>query len=255
MKIGVCIGSEAKKISISKEIGFDYVESGFSMLTNEDPAEFNLFQSELNRVGMTCESVNCFLPGSLPVVGEKVDDAALYDYVKRGMENGSRLGVQTVVFGSGGARRIPEGFPYEKAVRQFISFLRNIAGPLADSNGITIVIEPLSLRDTNFINSAKEGAAIAAAADLPNVKALVDLFHMEREGDTVSDILSIGSFLHHAHIAEPKKRVYPAAVDEFDYGSFIHALEKVGCPRCSLEAGCGNFAKEGALAVKVLKSF
>ena len=32
MKFGMCIGGDAKKIAICKKLGFDYVESGFSLL-------------------------------------------------------------------------------------------------------------------------------------------------------------------------------------------------------------------------------
>ena len=39
-----------------------------------------------------------------------------------------------------------------------------------------------------------------------------------------------------------------------DYKSFIDALEYVGCPRCSVEAGNHDFASEAVVAMKLLKS-
>ena len=255
MRFGVCIGNDNKKIAMAKEFGFDYAESGFSMLAEEkEAAEYDAFGEELARVGFTCESVNCFLPGSLPVCGPNVDEAALAAYVKRGMARGSALGVKTVVFGSSGARRVPEGFPYDEAVRQLLRFLQTIAGPLAAENGITIVMEPLQKKDTNLINTAKEGAILAAATGLSNVRALVDLYHMEQVGDCFDDILPMKGLLMHAHIAEPKRRVYPASAEEFDYKGFVSALEAVECPRCSLEARCDDFAVEGQIAAQVLRS-
>ena len=254
MRFGVCIGGDAGKIATAKAVGFDYVEAGFSLLTTENTEEFDRYAAELQKNDIRCESVNCFIPGHLPVVADTVNEKGLYDYVKKGMENGVKLGVKTVVFGSGGARRIPEGFPYEKAVRQTLRFLREIAGPLAEENGITVVLEPLSPRDTNFINTAKEGAVIAAAADHPAVKSLVDLFHMEKVGDTNADILAIGPMIRHAHIAEPSQRVYPSTPDEFDYKGFVAALESVGCPRCSVEANCRDFETDSRAAARLLQS-
>ena len=39
----------------------------------------------------------------------------------------ARLGTQIVVFGSGGARRVPEGFSKEEAFKQLVEFGKRIA--------------------------------------------------------------------------------------------------------------------------------
>ena len=46
-----------------------------------------------------------------------------------------------------------------------VDFLKEIAGPLAASHGITVTIEPLC--DCNVITTVKEGAILAAMADMP----------------------------------------------------------------------------------------
>ena len=252
MRFGVCIGGDCGKISVAKQCGFDYVESAFSLLAADPKEQFDSFLAELKKNEMTCESVNCFLPGNLNVVGENVDLDAVSAYVKLGMENGEKLGVKTVVFGSGGARKIPENFPYDRAMRQLLVFLKQVAGPLAAEHGITVVIEPLKKGDTNSINTVREGAILAAVADQKNVAALIDLYHMVAMGDTVDDILQLNGFLQHAHIAEPYKRRYPTFEDSYDYKPFVNALETVGCPRCSLEAGCDDFPTEAKIAADVL---
>lgn len=253
MKFGVCIGGECEKIAIAKKCGFDYVESAFGLLAADPREKYDAFLNELKKYDFTCESVNCFLPGNLNVVGENVDLDAVAAYVKKGMENGEKMGVKTVVFGSGGARRIPDGFAYDRAIRQLIVFLKQVAGPIASEHGINVVIEPLRSRDTNVINTVKEGAMLAAAADHPNVWGLVDLYHMYAENDTVEDVLQLRGVIRHAHIAEPVKRVYPTFDDEYDYHPFLDTLEAVGCPRCSLEAGYADFAVDAGIAAKMLK--
>lgn len=254
MRYGICIGDDVAKISVAKAIGYDYVESSFSLLANEETEKFNSFGRELARVGIGCESVNCFLPSQLPVIGPNVDYDSLTSYVERGMRHGKELGVKVVVFGSSGARKIPEGWTYKEAVGQILRFLTEVAGPLAAQNGIIVTIEPLRLAECNFINRVREGAAIASAAGLDSVRSLADLFHMVQIGDTDEDVLAVGDVLRHAHIAEPSRRVYPADPAEYDYGSFIRALEAVGCPRCSLEAGVSDFEREGRIACELFKS-
>ena len=251
MRFGVCVGGDAGRIQIAKKYGFDYVESAFEVLAKDDPSERQTIVAELKKHGIGCEAVNCFLPGSLPVTGTSVNYDALRDYVGRGMENGEKLGVKTVVFGSGGARRIPEGFPFDRAIRQLAEFLSQIAGPLAADHGICIAVEPLC--DSNVINTVKEGAMLCAMAGHPNVRALGDLYHMEAVHDKTENLLLLSGMMQHAHVAEPSKRVYPSPDDGYDYRPFLNALETAGCPRCSVEAGTKDFERDAALAIRALR--
>ena len=254
MRFGICIGSDAKKIPIAKKLGYDYVESCFALLAEDPEEQFLRFRNALIENGITCESVNCFLPGSLKVTGDEVDYAALSDYVERGMKRGAELGVKTVVFGSSGARNFPEGYAYDIAIRQMIYFLREICSPICAKYGLRVVIEPLSKKDTNIIHTVLEGGILISAVNKDNIGALGDLYHMHNCGDGPDDVKTLKGVLWHAHIAEPLKRRYPASADEYDYKSFVDALEFAGCQRCSLEAGCSDFEKEADAAIRVFKS-
>ena len=252
MRFGFCVGGDAEKVKIAQAVGADYVETGFDLLAREDGAEYDAFREALAQSSLRCESANCFLPGAMKVTGETVDYEALRTYVARGMERGAALGLQTVVFGSGGARNVPEGFGFDKAFRQLTYFLSEIAGPIAANHGITVVVEPLW--DSNIISTAKEGVMLAAAAQRPNVMGLVDLFHMAKMSDRIDNIRQLKGLIGHAHIAEPSNRVYPKDASEYDYKSFVDALKYAGCPRCSVEARCDDFAAEAPAAMKLLKS-
>ncbi len=252
MKFGFCVGGDTERVKIAKAVGADYVETGFEVLARDDGSEYDAFRAALEQSEIKCESANCFIPGRLKLTGETVDGDAIRRYVDRGMRRGADLGLKTVVFGSGGARCVPDGFPFDRAFRQLVCFLQEIAGPVAQTYGINVVVEPLC--DCNIIQTAKEGAMLAAAADRPNVFSLVDLFHMAKMADRVENIRVLKGMIQHAHIAEPSKRVYPKAVGEYDYKAFIDALEYAGCPRCSVEAGSSDFAVDAPAAMKVLRS-
>lgn len=254
MKLGVCVGDNSENVKIAAEHGFDYVESCFSLLAEADREKFDGFKAALKESGITCEAVNCFLPGRLKTTGPDVDEAALAEYIEKGMIRGEELGVKTVVFGSSGSRTVPEGFDYAEAGRQLVKILREIIAPIAKKHGITVVLEPLSKVDTNIINTVKEGAAYAAMADSENVKLLGDLYHMCNVGDTEKDVLTVGSLLRHAHIAQHEGRRYPTDAAKQDYAPFLRALEQVGCPRCSIEAGCDDFYTDSKAALAVLKA-
>lgn len=260
MRFGVCTSIDNEEnVRIAAECGFDYIECGFQTFANATEEQLIEWEEREKKYHIYAEAVNCFLPGSLPVTGENVDYDALRDFVSRGMKNCRRMGVKIVVFGSSGARSIPQGYSYEKAVRQMGYFLREIAAPIAALNGIVIVTEPLQMAETNMINTIKEGVLLAALADHDNVRCLADLFHMVQCGDTSEDILMIADSIVHAHISNPverngKKRVYPLSLDEFDYKSFVDALRTGSCERCSIEAAVIDFATEAPAAIKVLRS-
>lgn len=252
MKFGFCIGGDAGEIRLAELAGADYVETAFDMLARDDGTQYDAFAEELKRCSIPCESANCFLPGSLKVTGPNVDYEALRRYVGRGMERGAAIGLKTVVFGSGGARSVPEGWSFAEAFRQLARFLIEIAGPLAEKNGIRIAIEPLC--DCNIINTGKEGVMLAAAADLPNVGGLVDLYHVVQIGERVNNIRDLKGNLFHSHIAEPTNRVFPSDPSEYDYKAFLDALEYAECPRCSVEARNNGFAEDSVRAMQVLKN-
>ncbi len=260
MRFGVCTGIDNEEnVKIAAESGYDYIECGFQMFANATEEQLIEWEEREKKYNILAEAVNCFLPNSLPVTGDNVDYAALSEFVARGMKNCARMGVKTVVFGSSGARSIPSDYSYEKAVKQMGYFLREIAAPEAAKYSITIVTEPLQKAETNMINTVKEGVLLAALADHENVRCLADLFHMEQCGDTVDDILMIKDSIVHAHISNPvgrdgKKRIYPIAADEFDYKSFLDALRKGSCERCSIEAAVTDFSTEAPAAIKMLRS-
>ena len=254
MKFGVCIGCDPERIEISKKIGFDYVESGFSLLADaENDEKYDAFIRLTKEYEIPCLSVNCFLPGSLKVTGPETDPAALTAYVERGMRRGAALGVKKVVFGSSGARNIPDGFPFDEAMRQIFAFLTDIVSPIAEKFGIIVVIEPLSPKDTNVIRTLREGAEIVAAVNRPNIMLLGDVYHMYNVNEGEADVRMMKGILKHAHIAQPQNRVYPAPGDDYDYATFISALEFAGCDTCSVEARTDDFTADAANAIAVLK--
>jgi len=104
-------------------------------------------------------------------------------YVAGALGRLKRLGVKVVVLGSGGARRVPDGFSRTRRSISWWTSARRIA-PVARENGITIAIEPLRKQETNIINTAREGLALVKAVDRPEIRLLVDYYHLAEEART-----------------------------------------------------------------------
>ena len=71
MRFGVCCSlDDEERVKIAAESGFDYIESGFQMFANATEDQLKIWEEREKKYNILCESVNCFLPGSLPVCSD-----------------------------------------------------------------------------------------------------------------------------------------------------------------------------------------
>lgn len=254
MRYGMCVQNhQIEFIDEIKKMGYDYVECRFNIFAENNREKIEELTSALERSNIKCEAVNCFIPGSFHLTGENIDEKALSKHIETGMKNLSEINCKTVVFGSGGARRIPDGLEYDKGIEQIIHFLRDIVSPTAEKYGIKVVIEPLKSSETNVINTVREAVNIAEKVNNSHISSLADLYHMYAENETPESISDFTGKISHSHIAEINSRSYPKEGDFYDYSRFIKAMEKVGCTRCSVEGATENFIEDSKKSIALLK--
>jgi D-psicose/D-tagatose/L-ribulose 3-epimerase len=251
VEIGVC--TSLKNVAAAKAAGFDYVELGTTEIAALSAADFERALVEVKAVGLPVPVTNLFLPATIKVTGPTIDVNAQMAYVAKAFDRLQRLGVATVVFGSGGARRIPDGFPKEDAFLQLVEFGRRIA-PEAARRGITIAIEPLRRQESNIINSAAEGLALVDAIGHPNFQLMIDFFHLSTEQEDPAVVSRAGARLRHLHMANPQGRVYPRSWAEFNYAPFFDVLRTTGyARRMSIEGTAADFAADAPPAIALLR--
>jgi sugar phosphate isomerase/epimerase len=160
------------------------------------------------------------------------------------------LGVETIVFGNGGARRVSEGMSRE-GVWSDLRELAEIMDDFAGKNGVNVVIEPLNKKETNMITSYTE--AVKLAEGLKYVSTMCDLYHVQTDGQTLDDLLEYPDMLGHLHIAYSAVRLIPSAADDMlYYDEFIKAVKKIGYNnKLSIEGGLRG---EEPAAVEIGKS-
>ena len=247
MKIGVCGGPEIA--GIAQNAGLEYFEwSVNAFLQPLNTLEsFHRSLDQVRSASLPCPAVNVFIPGDLKITGPEVNDEALFNFVQTAMERSKMAEVEIIVFGSGGARRVPENFDRKIAYQQLIKFGR-MAAQLAAVHGVRIAVEPLNRRECNILNSVAESAEYVREINHPNFRLLVDAYHWLLESESVQSILDAGDLLIHAHIATPTHRLPPGA-EEHDFLPFFEALLSVGYEgRLSIEARLDESNKESQLA-------
>jgi D-psicose/D-tagatose/L-ribulose 3-epimerase len=250
VRVGYCTG--LKNLEAAKAAGFEYVELSATEIASLSDADFAAAAAHIKQVGIPTPTANLFLPGTLKVTGPDVDPDRQMQHVRKALTRLSTLGTEIVVFGSGGARRVPEGFPKEKAFDQLVDFGRRAARE-ARVNGITIAVEPLRHEETNIINTAAEGLALVKAIDDPNFQLMIDFYHLASEHEDPAIVLTAGDHIRHLHMANPHGRVFPQKWDEYDYAPFFANLKKIGYDkRISVEASTTDLATQGPEAIALL---
>ncbi len=252
MQIGIC--TSVDQAATLREVGVDFIEENVGgLLCPLQPEES--FAPNLIRVQaspLPVLTANCFLPGTLKCTGPAVDVDAIAAFAETTFRRAALAGLKNIVFGSGGARQVPEGFSRETAFVQFVAVLKRL-GPIAGEHGIRIVVEPLCRGDCNFLNTLDEGLAAVKACNHPQVGLLADIYHMTRNGETPDAITRCGSLLWYMHIAENAKRTAPGVAGD-DFRPFLRALRQTGYDYViSLECSDFHMPGDAPAAVRELR--
>jgi sugar phosphate isomerase/epimerase len=163
--------------------------------------------------------------------------------------------VKILVFGSGGARNVPDGFDRTKANRQIEDFARSAADAAAAAvSDVTIAIEPLNRGECNILNTLAEAAAIARRIAHPNLRVLVDTYHLWLEEEPLQHVADAMDLVAHVHVADKDGRVPPGESGTSDYRALFRILKSGGYDsRMSVEASRFDVAGRGAAVLSFLK--
>jgi D-psicose/D-tagatose/L-ribulose 3-epimerase len=249
LPIGLC----TMEIDKAKAAGFDYAELGVKTFTAMSDEDWAKFQAKHKELGLPTPVANNFIPTELKVVGPEVDEAKVLEYVKKALDRSKQLGIKTIVFGSGGARKVPDGFSKDEAHKQLIAIAKKIA-PEAKKRGIVVAVEPLQSNETNIINSAAEGLEWVKAVGHPNFALMVDFYHLSLEKEDPAILVTAAKYIKHFHIANPHGRAWPLSSDEFDYSGFFENMRKSKYKgRISVEGKTSKFDEEAPKTIAFLR--
>ncbi len=253
MRLGICTSS-ANAETIARA-GYDYIEPALNAVSEIADDAFAEVRATFDAMPLPAEAFNCFFPGSIRLTGPEVDSDRVRSYLESALARARELGARVVVFGSGGSRRVPDGFSTGAALDQVAAMLK-VAGPIAARNDITIVIEPLRAAEDNLINTAAAGLELATTVDHPNVRLLVDYYHMRSQNESPDIIRKAGNaMLRHCHIARLDGRRWPKPTDDEQYGAFFTALADIGYDgRLSIEGSTDDLPADARESIAFLRA-
>jgi len=231
MRFGVCCGIEDASTVLGA--GFDYIELGANNLS-DDVRKYS---------GMPVEATNLFFAGSVKLFGREA--TPYLDIAKATVDRAASIGVQTMVIGSGGSRKAPDGIDMEVTEREFLLIAAAI-GDHAKQYGITIAPESLNRSETNIGNDL---GRLACGLKYAGVGYTADSYHVLYEWHEDFPDEAVPSKEHweaqipfapsHVHIAD-LPRYAPKPGDPMMQGFANRLLELGYDGRVSLEYRRGN---------------
>jgi sugar phosphate isomerase/epimerase len=229
MKFGIC--TSIINAAAVKTAGWDYVEENVqNLLQGTLPDDQWKQAAAAKSVGLPVPAANSLVPGSLKITGPQVDAAALKKYMSTVLDRAGGLGVKTLVFGSGAARNVPDGFDRGRAKEQILDFVR-VSADIAARQSVTLVAEPLNRGECNIINTVAEAMEYVAAVDHPNFQCLVDTYHLWLEDEPLVNLEKAMPWIRHVHLADKDGRVAPGLSGKADYRPVFKILKTAGYDR------------------------
>jgi sugar phosphate isomerase/epimerase len=251
MKFGCC--ADRSKAKVLRAAGYEYIELGVSSDLNPFN-ETDSIQAVLSDAGLPVDAFNVMVHSSLKITGPDRNLDALKRYMSLACERAEALGGKLLVFGSGGARQVPDGYDYSAATEEIIEFLQAIADTVKKHH-LEIALEPLHRAECNIVTSVKEATAIVTQVGRPDVvNVLSDLYHVTQEGQSFQETTDAGPKLRHVHIASGTDRHPPTWADTEELTQYFSALKSAGYDsRISIEATWKDFEREIEEALAVMR--
>jgi len=130
-----------------------------------------------------------------------------------------------MIFGSPKQRDIFPSSTYEETYNYAKEVFLKIL-PLAKEKNVTIALEPLTKKETNFINTAEDALKMIKEVNHPNFKLHLDVKAMSGEEKPIPEIIeSAQNYLVHFHANDPN--LLGPGFGEVDYQPIKESLKKI----------------------------
>ncbi len=226
MRLGMC--TNLADLSAVKAAGYEFVERATApaLKVGSPEDEWAATREAVRSAPLPTLTCNLLFAGDLRLVGPERNLERTLDYVDLAFARLAEIGGTVQVFGSGGARRVPEGYPAEQAMDELVE-LAVAMGPLADRHGLVVAMEHLRPAECNLLTTVAETAAFVRRVNHPAIRLLVDGYHLAQAGEPYEVIRACGDLLVHVHLADPATRAEPSYAGS-DLRPLFRELKAVG---------------------------
>ncbi|MCX8162418.1 MAG: sugar phosphate isomerase/epimerase, partial [Candidatus Bathyarchaeota archaeon] len=230
LKLACCMQALRENLEVLSKLGFQGIEVPGSLQLNPytvSKEDRRRLKELVESYGLKIVASNVIYPrGFQHTSSDEYTRMRSIEYTWRLAEAAAEIDCRILVWGSSHARNIPPDIVLDIARERNLAVLRE-ASRAGEEYGVVFAIEPLSKRESNFINTVLEAYEIAESIGSDHLMVLADIRHMIREEDSVLDSLkAVAKRLIHMHIADENMRVPGRGV--VDFSKVFRTLDEIG---------------------------
>lgn len=230
LKLARCMQALRENLEVLSKLSFQGIEVPGSLQLNPytvSKEDRKRLKELVESYGLKIVASNVIYPrGFQHTSGDEYTRMRSIEYTWRLAEAAAEIDCRILVWGSSHARNIPPDTALDIAGERNLAVLRE-ASRAGEEYGVVFAIEPLSKRESNFINTVLEAYEIAESIGSDHLMVLADIRHMIREEDSVLDSLkAVAKRLIHMHIANENMRVPGRGV--IDFSKVFRTLDEIG---------------------------
>lgn len=237
-------------IEKAKEIGYDAVEMHYShpSLIDIDEAEKSLARTKLQVTGIATGLTYAMHKLSFIDDSKEIRKAAVAR-VNEYVDVAEKIGGAVIIGCVRG--NIPENADKTTYLDRLKDALLNIT-EYAGAKGVMVVLEAINRYENNFLNTGRETIGFINSVGMPNLKLLLDTFHMNiEEKDLCKCITESKDYLGYMHFAD-SNRGY-VGDGHINYGLIFKELSEIGY-NGAISAECLPLPDRESAAVAWLKN-
>ncbi len=192
-------------------------------------SDFLRVKEALLSQGVSFEVFDSPLPEGLQVTKLGFNLYSWSDYLNTAVERIAELGCKSLVWSDGKSRTLPVEGEKQRFKEQYYKLMHTLCS-ISEQYSITVCIEPLSQRRTNFLNTLGETMECFSKIGKPNLSLAIGLRNLIEMSVDFKDLMTFKESIGHIHIenpAYPMETKSPRSTDEYDYSPFFNAIREI----------------------------
>ncbi len=211
--------------------GFDFAQPAHDLVASLSEERFLRLKAVVADRGVPLQVCAVPLPADVRVTQKGFNLYVWTEHLKRAVQRLAQLGCRKLAWSNGRARVLPLEGEAATTKEQLLQFLFMLC-ELAAGFGISVLVEPLGPRRTNFLNSLKEVGDFRSRVRKENLLSLISLRELTPIGLSLVDFAKYRDLIAHVQLENPLAaegpRICPRPDDGYDYKPFLQALKGAG---------------------------